>query len=102
LRFLLELGALAAFCYWGFQIGGGMVARIGLGIAVPLAVAVIWAVFVSPQAPMRLPVLLGVLLQVLVFGLAAAALAATGHRSLAWVFGVVVAVNAVLMYAWGQ
>jgi hypothetical protein len=63
---------------------------------------VIWAVFVSPQAPMRLPVLLGVLLQVLVFGLAAAALAATGHRSLAWVFGVVVAVNAVLMYAWGQ
>jgi hypothetical protein len=27
---------------------------------------------------------------------------ATGHRSLAVVFGVIVVINAILMYVWGQ
>jgi len=27
---------------------------------------------------------------------------ATGHRSLALVFGVIVVINAILMYVWGQ
>jgi hypothetical protein len=59
-------------------------------------------VFVSPQAPLRLPLLLSLLLQALIFGLAAAALVATGHRTLAWVFVVIVILSAVLMYVWGQ
>jgi hypothetical protein len=42
------------------------------------------------------------LLQVLVFGSAAADLAATGHRTLALVFAVVVVINAIVMYAWGH
>jgi hypothetical protein len=41
-------------------------------------------------------------LQALVFGLAVAALIATGHRALALVFLVIVVINAILMYAWGQ
>jgi hypothetical protein len=45
---------------------------------------------------------LSLLLQALIFGLAAAALVATGHRTLAWVFVVIVIINAVLMYVWGQ
>ena len=41
LRFLLELCALVAFGYWGFQTGQGLLLKIGLGIGVPLvAVAV--------------------------------------------------------------
>lgn len=102
LRFLLELCALGALSYWGFKTGGGLVAKIGLGVGAPLIAAVIWAVFVSPRAPVSLPGPSSLLLQVLVFGLAAAGLAATGHRSLAWVFGLVVVINAVLMYVWGQ
>ncbi len=102
LRFLLELCALGAVGYWGFKTGGGMVAKIGLGIGAPLVVAVVWAVFVSPQAPVRLPLLLSLLLQVVIFGLAAAALAASGHRNLAWAFVAVITINAVLMYVWGQ
>lgn len=51
---------------------------------------------------MQLPGLLILVLQVLVFGLAAAALVATGHRTLALVFGVIAVINAILMYVWGQ
>jgi hypothetical protein len=43
-----------------------------------------------------------VLLQVHIFGLAAASLAATGHPTVAWVFGALVVINALLMYVWGQ
>lgn len=102
LRFLLELCALGAVGYWGFKTGSGMAAKIGLGIGAPLLVAVVWAVFVSPQAPVQLPLAFSLLLQVLVFGSAAAALAATGYRTLALVFLVIVVINAILMYVWGQ
>lgn len=73
-RFLLELCALGAVGYWGFKTGGGLAAKVGLGIGAPLVVAVTWAVFVSPRAPVQLPLPVSLLLQVAVFGLAAAAL----------------------------
>jgi hypothetical protein len=102
LRFLLELCALVALGYWGFKTGGGLMAKIGLGIGAPLAAAVVWGVFVSPQAPVQLPGFLVLVLQVLVFGAAAAGLVATGHQTLALAFGVIVVINAILMYVWGQ
>jgi hypothetical protein len=102
LRFLLELCALGALGYWGFKTGSGTLAKVGLGVGAPLIAAVVWAVFVSPQASVRLPGFLVLLLQVLVFGGAAAGLVATGHRTAAVAFGGLIVVNAVLMYAWGQ
>ena len=102
LRFVLELCALGALGYWGFKTGSGLVAKIGLGIGAPLLAAVVWGVFVSPQAPVQLPGLLVLLLQVLVFGAAATGLVATGHLGLAALFVAIVVVNAVLMYVWGQ
>jgi hypothetical protein len=45
LRFLLELCALAALGYWGFKTGGGMAAKVGLGIGAPLAAALVWGCF---------------------------------------------------------
>ena len=58
-------------------------------------------IFVSPRVSVQLPGLLVLLLQGLVFGSAAAALVATGHRTLALVFAVIVVINAILMYVWG-
>ena len=52
--------------------------------------------FVSAQAPAVLPGLVVLVLQVLVFGSAAAGLVATGHRTLATVFVVIIVTNAVL------
>jgi hypothetical protein len=102
LRFLLELCALGALGYWGFKTGGGLMMKIGLGIGAPLVSAVVWGTFLSPQAPVPLPGLLVFVLQVLIFGSAAAALVATGHRTLALAFGVIVVINAILMYVWEQ
>ncbi len=94
--------ALGALGYWGFKTGGGALAKIGLGVGAPLVAAVAWGVFVSPRAPVQLPGPMSLVLQVLVFGAAAAGLAATGHRTLALGFGVIVVLNAVLMHIWGQ
>jgi hypothetical protein len=102
LRFLLELFVLGALGYWGFKTGGGTVAKVGLGIGAPLVAAVVWGVFLSPRAAAPLPGFLILMLQAVVFGAAAAGLVATGHRTLALVFGVIVMIHAVLMYAWGQ
>jgi hypothetical protein len=102
LRFLLELCALGALGYWGFKTGGDAITKLAIGIGVPLIAAVVWGTFLSPQASVQLPRSLVLVLQALVFGSAAAALAATGHRTLALTFGAMVVTNAALMYVWGQ
>lgn len=58
--------------------------------------------FVSPQEPVQLPGILVSLLQVLVFGAAAAGLVRTGNLALALAFMAVAVINALLMFAWGQ
>ena len=98
----MELCALVALGYWGIKTGNGAIAEVALGIGAPLVAAVVWGVFVAPRAPVALPGVVVLLLQVLVFGSAAAGLAATGHRTLALVFAVVVVINAIVMYAWGH
>jgi Protein of unknown function (DUF2568) len=102
LRFLWELCALVALGYWGFETGSGAKAKVALGIGALLVAAIVWGVFVAPRAPVALPGFVVLLLQVVVFGSAAAGLAATGHQTLVLVFAVVVVINAILMYVWGQ
>lgn len=50
IRFLLELCALATLGYWGFHTGQGFLLRLGLGLGSPLALAVLWGMFGSPNA----------------------------------------------------
>jgi hypothetical protein len=102
LRFLLELCALGVLGYWGFKTGNATMTKMVLGVCAPLVAAVVWDTFLSPQAPVQLPGLLVLVLQALVFGSAAAGLVATGHRTLALVFGMIVMINAILMYVWDQ
>jgi hypothetical protein len=73
-----------------------------LGVGAPLVAAVVWGTFLSPRAPIQLHWGVVLVLQALVFASAAAALVATGHRGLAVVFGVIVVINAILIYVWGQ
>lgn len=58
--------------------------------------------FVSPQEPVQLPGILVSLLQVIVFGAAAAGLVRTGNLALALAFMAVAVINALLMFAWRQ
>jgi len=102
LHFLLELCALAALSYWGFQTGGGWLVKIVLGIGVPLLVAFAWGTFRVPDDPGRAPVSvpgpLRLLLELAVFSLAIVDLVAAGRSTLAWIFGLAVLINYALMY----
>jgi hypothetical protein len=96
LAFLVELLALAALAWWGAETGGGLFVHLLLGIGTPLVAAVVWGVFASPRATVKLP-LAGVLgVKALVFGAALFGLDLLGHRTLAILFGVLAAANTVL------
>jgi hypothetical protein len=96
LAFLLELCALAALGYWGVWVGSGPVTKTALGIGAPLFAAILWGVFAAPRAPVSVP-LVGLVVKVIVFGSAVAALYTTDHRGLAIAFAVIVLVNSLLV-----
>ena len=102
LAFLLELCALAAFAWWGYQTGQGTLAKIALAVGAPLVVAVFWGLFVAPRAVFTLPPLWRSTLAMIVFGAAAIALFATGQTALAWIFLAVAVLNRMLLVAWKQ
>lgn len=77
LRFGLELCLLAAFAYWGFRLDAGWLLRVVAAIGAPLLAAAVWGTFVAPKATRLLPEPWRFGLELLLFGLGAAALAAT-------------------------
>ena len=100
--FLLELCALAALGYWGFQVGGGTLAKVALGVGAPLLTAVVWGLFIAPKAVVTVPYAINLALRILVFGLAVAGLAVAGRPTWAWVLGVALAVNLALCGCWAN
>lgn len=102
LAFFFELCALAALGYWGFHVGGGTLVKVGLGIGAPLLTAVVWGLFIAPQATVKVPDPVNVLLRIMVFGLAVAGLAAAGQPAWAWALGVVFVVNFALVRMLGR
>jgi hypothetical protein len=69
---------------------------------VPLLAAVLWGVFESPRASLPLPEPWHLLFALAFFGCAAVALYAAHHAQVALVFALVVILNQVLVYIWGQ
>jgi hypothetical protein len=100
-KFGLELASLAAFGVWGASASEGAGA-VAVAVATPAAAATIWGLFAAPRARRRLAMPGRAVLELGVFGLACAALAGSGHSTLAAVLGGVVVANAVLMTALGQ
>ncbi|MGZ8784137.1 MAG: YrdB family protein [Acidimicrobiia bacterium] len=75
---VFDSSTLAASAFWGWQMGSRPIARVLLAAVAPLIVATIWGRFISPQAPHRLQDPVRVAVEIVIFGGAAAALAATG------------------------
>jgi hypothetical protein len=104
LRFLLEIAALVAIVYWGFSQHTG-IWRFIIGIGVPVIAAAIWGTFAVPddpsrsgRAPVPIPGVLRLALELSLFGLAVWALYDTGSLMLALIMAGVTIVHYALSY----
>lgn len=101
-RFVLELCMLAALAYWGFQLDGGWLVRVAVGIGAPLLTATVWGLLIAPKAKRRLAEPWRFLVELVLFGLAAAALVGVARPSLAIALLVVYLLNRLLVILWGE
>lgn len=101
-RFFLEIIALVIFGFWGFRFSGSTLVKIILGVGTPILVATIWGTFGSPKAAFPLSGLSMLLLEIVIFGLSAAALYFTGKQMMAILYGLLVMINLVLLKIWNQ
>ncbi len=102
LSFVLELCALAAFAYWGYQLGATTFVKIVLALAAALLAAFVWGLVAAPRAPRRLKGWKLLAFKLLFFALAAVALAAADQPILAVVLAGLVVINLGLAYSLGQ
>jgi hypothetical protein len=102
LAFLLELGLLAAMVVLALRLDVPVPVTVLLAVLLPGIVIVVWGAFVAPRAPRRLAVRPRFVLQAVLFGLGAVALAVAGLPVLAVVFAVVVAAHLLLRLALRQ
>lgn len=102
LAFFIEIAALVAFGYWGFHEGGNTLIKIGLGLGIPLLVAVFWGCFMAPNSPSHLTGMWYLLIKLIIFGLAALSLALAGQIRLAFSLGGIIIINTILLQVWGQ
>jgi hypothetical protein len=94
-RFLCELAMLAALAYSGFTVGDGIGAWL-LGVGAPLVAAVVWGAWVAPKARRPVPIPTRVVIELVLFAVAAGALAVAGQPVLAVVLGVAALVTSLL------
>jgi hypothetical protein len=102
LRFVLELGALAALAYGGWRVDGPLWLRLLFAVAAPLAAALIWGRWVAPRASHLLDDPLRLVPEWVVFGGAVAALVATGHPLLGAALAVLAAASRLVLWRAGS
>lgn len=96
-RFLLELVGVASLAYWGSRLPSTTPVRVGLAIAAPAALIVVWALVVAPGADNPLSQTTRMLIGSVLLLLASYALAVAGQTRLAVAFAAVVVLNTALM-----
>jgi len=103
-RFLLEVVALLAMAYWGWTQHEGIF-RFIWAIGLPLVTAVIWGTFAvqddpsrSGDAPIPVPGILRLLLELAFFAVATWAIMASGFPVLGLFFAVVVTIHYLVSY----
>jgi hypothetical protein len=103
-RFILELAALAAMAYWGWQQSDGIL-RFVLAIGVPILAAVLWGTFAVPgdrsrsgRAPVPMPGIIRLALELAFFGFAVWALYDAGLVISSIGTGVIVIIHYAVSY----
>jgi hypothetical protein len=96
LRLVLELFALFSLGYWGYLAWPFPIPGALFMIGTPLFAAIIWALFRSPKAVLKLDPVGKVLVEIFVMGAAVGAWFMLGYPIVGLVFGIVAAVSGVL------
>jgi hypothetical protein len=103
-RFILEIAALVAIGYWGWTQHDGFV-RYLLAVGGPVLAAVLWGTFAVPddpsrsgKAPVPVPGIIRLALELAIFAFAAWALYDAGHGLLALILAIAVVVHYALSY----
>jgi len=103
-RFLLELAGLGAIGAWGWQQGEGFLS-VTLAVGLPLLAAALWGTFAVPddpsrsgRAPVPVPGLARLALEVAYFGFATWALHDFGASVLGWILGGATLIHYALSY----
>jgi len=99
LRFLLELGGVAALAWWGIQTGTDEVSRALLAIGAAGLLIVIWGVVVAPKARNRLAPRVRWLIGSGLLLAAAVALWVAGSPVAATVFAILIVVDTIILLA---
>ena len=99
LRFVLEMCALAALAYGGWQVPGPAWLRVLAAVGLPVVAAVGWGRWVAPKASHPIPDPLRLVPEWFVFGGASLALLVTGHPVLGGSLAVLAAGNRVALHA---
>lgn len=102
LRFFLELAALAAFAFYGWNSSDNLLLQVALALALPLLGAWVWGKFIAPASPSRLPNLPRLGLEVVIFTLAVIALMAAGEAAWGLILAFVTAMNLAFLSLWDQ
>ncbi|MDX1418290.1 MAG: YrdB family protein [Candidatus Promineifilaceae bacterium] len=104
LRFLLEMAGLLGMAYWGWAQHEGA-ARFLWAIGLPLAAAVIWSVFNVPgdksrsgKAPVPVPGIVRLILELAFFALAAWAIFTAGLPTAGYLFAGLVVIHYLISY----
>ncbi|GAA2740440.1 MULTISPECIES: YrdB family protein [Kitasatospora] len=101
-RLLLELVALVALAVGGWHLPGPWPVRLLAAVALPGVAAVLWGRYAAPRRSRPEAVTAWYLSQLVVWGGAVAALALSGYPLWAWVVGVAMGANTVMLWALGE
>ncbi len=96
LRFLLELFAFVSLGIWGFTAWPLPWPGILVGIAAPLFAILVWALFRSPKAVIRLDPFGKAVVEICVMGSAALAWLDLGQPVVAIIFGIIATISGVI------
>lgn len=101
LHFILEICALLAVAYWGWQSNDDLFPRLLLGVGVPVALAAIWGIFRVPNDPGPARVAVSgpvrLVIEWAILGFAVWCLFSAGLPTLGWVMLAAVVIDYVIM-----
>ncbi|MEJ2267360.1 MAG: YrdB family protein [Anaerolineales bacterium] len=104
IRFLLELSALVSMGVWGWRQSESWF-RFLLALSVPIVAAVVWGTFAVPNdpsrsgaAPVAVPGILRLGIELAFFIFATWALYDLGFTRLSWTLGIIVALHYIISY----